>query len=313
MRDDRPSGTVTFLFTDVEDSTKLLDELGAEDYAEALGEHRQLIREACADGGGVEVDTQGDALFLAFPTAPGALKAAAAFTEALAPGPVHVRVGVHTGTPLRTDEGYVGGDVHRAARIAACGHGGQVLVSASTAQLVEFELTRPWRSPAQGPVRSRTPVPARRARIPGAQVALPHEPADPGHAVPRKGAGAFRGGRAPVERRCSPPHADRARRDREDAARPAGGGHGFGGLSRRRSSGCRLRRFGTQASSSRQLARYSARRALSPSTSPTGGCSVCSTISKQVVEAASDLAALVSCLPEPRRPRHEQGAPARLR
>jgi predicted ATPase len=136
MRDDLPTGTVTFLFTDVEGSTKLLHSLGAEAYAEALGQHRRLIREACAAEDGVEVDTQGDAFFFAFPTAPGALAAAAALTEALAPGPIHVRVGLHTGTPLVTDEGYVGSDVHRAARIAAVGHGGQVLVAASTAALV---------------------------------------------------------------------------------------------------------------------------------------------------------------------------------
>ena len=140
MRDDLPSGTVTFLFTDVEGSTRLLHALGAEAYADALAEHRRVIREACATEGGVEVDTQGDAFFFAFPTAPGALAAASAFTEALASGPIPVRVGLHTGTPLLTDEGYVGGDVHRAARIAAAGHGGQVLVSASTAQLVELEL-----------------------------------------------------------------------------------------------------------------------------------------------------------------------------
>jgi predicted ATPase/class 3 adenylate cyclase len=140
MRADLPTGTVTFLFTDVEGSTRLLHELGGEAYADALAEHRRIIREACAAEGGVEVDTQGDAFFFAFPTAPGALSAAAAFSEALASGPIQVRVGLHTGTPLLTDEGYVGGDVHRAARIAAAGHGGQVLVSASTAQLVELEL-----------------------------------------------------------------------------------------------------------------------------------------------------------------------------
>ena len=140
MRDDLPTGTVTFLFTDVEGSTKLLQSLGAEAYAEALAEHRRLIRDACAAEGGVEVDTQGDAFFFAFPTAPGALAAAAGLTEALAPGAIHVRVGLHTGTPLVTDEGYVGDDVHRAARIAAVGYGGQVLVSASAAQLVELEL-----------------------------------------------------------------------------------------------------------------------------------------------------------------------------
>ena len=140
MREDLPTGTVTFLFTDVEGSTKLLHSLGAEGYAEALAEHRRIIREACANEGGVEVDTQGDAFFFAFPTAPGALAAASAFTDALASGPVQVRVGLHTGTPLLTDEGYVGDDVHRAARIAACGQGGQVLVSAASAQLVEREL-----------------------------------------------------------------------------------------------------------------------------------------------------------------------------
>ena len=87
-RTDLPSGTVTFLFTDVEGSTTLLHEVGAERYAEALAEHRRVIREACAAEGGVEVDTQGDAFFFAFPTAPGALAAASAFTEALAAGPI---------------------------------------------------------------------------------------------------------------------------------------------------------------------------------------------------------------------------------
>ncbi|MEP7223909.1 MAG: adenylate/guanylate cyclase domain-containing protein [Actinomycetota bacterium] len=140
MHADLPTGTVTFLFTDVEGSTKLLHELGAEAYAEALAEHRQVIREACASHGGIEVDTQGDAFFVAFPTAPGALEAAAAMTEALVSSHVQVRVGLHTGTPLPTEEGYVGGDVHRAARIAAAGYGGQVLVSSSTAQLVGREL-----------------------------------------------------------------------------------------------------------------------------------------------------------------------------
>jgi predicted ATPase/class 3 adenylate cyclase/Flp pilus assembly protein TadD len=140
VRGDLPSGTVTFLFTDVEGSTRLLHELGADGYAEALIEHRRLVREACAREGGVEVDTQGDAFFFAFPSAPGAISAADAFTEALASGRIRVRVGLHTGTPLLTDEGYVGDDVHRAARIAAAGHGGQVLVSAATAALLEAQL-----------------------------------------------------------------------------------------------------------------------------------------------------------------------------
>ena len=134
------TGTVTFLFTDVEGSTKLLHELGAEAYAQALAAHRRVIREACARHDGVEVDTQGDAFFVAFATAPAALAAAAELTEALTSGPVRVRVGLHTGTPLLSDEGYVGVDVHRAARIAASGHGGQVLVSQATASLVDGDL-----------------------------------------------------------------------------------------------------------------------------------------------------------------------------
>lgn len=88
----------------------------------------------------MEVDTQGDAFFFAFPTAPGALRAARELSAALASGPIRVRVGVHTGTPLLSDEGYVGPDVHRVARIAAAGHGGQVLVSASVAALVDSQL-----------------------------------------------------------------------------------------------------------------------------------------------------------------------------
>ncbi len=142
MRDALPTGTVTFLFTDVEGSTKLLQELGSEQYGDALAEHRRVVREVCVAEGGVEVDTQGDALFFAFPTAPGALAAASSLTVSLeTSGQIRVRVGIHTGTPLVGDEGYIGHDVHRAARIAASGHGGQVLVSASTASLVETELT----------------------------------------------------------------------------------------------------------------------------------------------------------------------------
>ena len=137
MRRDLPSGTVTFLFTDVEGSTKLLHELGAQGYAEALAEHRRVLREAFQAHKGVEVDTQGDAFFVAFPTAPGALAAVEEMLEGLASGPIRVRMGLHTGTPFLAEEGYVGPDVNRAARIAACGHGGQVLVSSSTAALIQ--------------------------------------------------------------------------------------------------------------------------------------------------------------------------------
>jgi predicted ATPase len=135
-----PSGTVTFLFTDIEGSTKLLHELGTEAYAEALAEHRRALRDAFARHGGVEVDTQGDAFFYAFAMAPSALAAAAEGNDALAGGPIRVRIGIHTGTPRVGEEGYVGEDVHRAARIAAVAHGGQVVVSASTASLVDQAL-----------------------------------------------------------------------------------------------------------------------------------------------------------------------------
>jgi predicted ATPase len=132
-----PAGTVTFLFTDIEGSTRLLHELGPEGFAAALDEHRHVLRDAFERNGGVEVDTQGDAFFVAFPTAPGALAAA---REAQAALVIPVRMGIHTGSPLLTADGYIGTDVHRAARIAAAGHGGQVLVSAATAALVGGEL-----------------------------------------------------------------------------------------------------------------------------------------------------------------------------
>ncbi len=130
-----PRGTVTFLFSDIEGSTRLLQELG-EGYAGALAEHRLLLRGACRSHGGREVDTQGDALFVAFARATDALAAAAEGQQALGAGPVRVRMGIHTGEPIVTEEGYVGLDVHRAARIAAAGHGGQILVSQSTRELV---------------------------------------------------------------------------------------------------------------------------------------------------------------------------------
>jgi predicted ATPase len=132
---DLPTGTVTFLFTDIEGSTRLLHELG-DGYAGALGEHRRVLREAFARHHGVEVDTQGDAFFVAFARATEALAAAADAQHALEAGPVRVRMGLHTGEPQLTDEGYVGLDVHRAARISAAGHGGQVLLSQTTHELL---------------------------------------------------------------------------------------------------------------------------------------------------------------------------------
>jgi predicted ATPase len=148
-----PAGTVTFVFTDIEGSTRLLDELGGESYAEALADHRRAVRAAFASGH--EVDTQGDAFFYAFERASDAVNACSDAMAALEDGPIRVRVGVHTGEPVLTDEGYVGVDVHRAARIAGVAHGGQIVASRSTRDLVpegEFvdlgehrlkDLTRP--------------------------------------------------------------------------------------------------------------------------------------------------------------------------
>jgi adenylate/guanylate cyclase family protein len=138
---DLPRGTVTLLFTDVEGSTKLLHELGAERYAEVLAEHRRVLREAFAAHGGFEVDTQGDAFFVAFPTAPEAVGAAQAAQEALASGPIRVRMGIHTGTAHLSGEGYVGADVHLGARLAAVGHGGQVLLSKATREIVDHQAS----------------------------------------------------------------------------------------------------------------------------------------------------------------------------
>jgi class 3 adenylate cyclase len=137
MRPELPTGTVTFLFTDVEGSTRLLHALGPDAYADALAEHRRLLREAFAAGDGIEVDTQGDAFFVAFPTAEGAASAARTGHAGLAAGPIRVRIGLHTGVPTLTAEGYVGVDVHRGARIAALAHGGQTVVSPTTAALLD--------------------------------------------------------------------------------------------------------------------------------------------------------------------------------
>jgi class 3 adenylate cyclase len=137
-----PQGTVTLLFTDIEGSTRLLHTLGPERYAEALAEHRRIVRDAAAAHGGVEVDTQGDAFFIAFPTPAGAAAAARVAREGLEAGAIRVRMGLHTGTPTATEEGYVGEEVHRGARIAALAHGDQILVSPATAALLDAEPLR---------------------------------------------------------------------------------------------------------------------------------------------------------------------------
>ncbi len=142
---DLPTGTVTFLFTDIEGSTRLLQRLGDE-YAQLLATHREILRGAVAGGGGVEVGTEGDSIFAVFPSAVGALEATVAGQRGLGaqswPGGVEVgvRMGLHSGEATLGPEGYVGLDVHRAARIASAAHGGQIVVSATTVGLVEQSL-----------------------------------------------------------------------------------------------------------------------------------------------------------------------------
>jgi predicted ATPase/class 3 adenylate cyclase len=137
---DLPAGTVTLLFTDVEGSTRLLQEHGP-GYAALLAEHRRALRDAFTRHSGVEVDTQGDAFFVAFPRAADAVAAAAEARHELEAGHIRVRMGIHTGEPIVTDEGYVGVDVHRAARIAAAAHGGQIVLSDTTRRLLDSDAS----------------------------------------------------------------------------------------------------------------------------------------------------------------------------
>jgi len=140
-----PTGMVTFLFTDIEGSTRLLQELG-ERYGAVLDEHAAIVRRAAAEGGGVQVSTEGDSFFLAFRSPVGAVRAAVAAQRGLATHdwsagpPVRVRMGLHTGEAVPGGDNYVGIDVNRAARIADAAHGGQVILSEATRGLVERSL-----------------------------------------------------------------------------------------------------------------------------------------------------------------------------
>ena len=141
-----PSGTVTFLFSDIEGSTSLLKQLGDARYAELLATHRRLVRETFAGYGGQEIDTQGDAFFYSFVRARQAVAAATELQRAHAKASwpqgaeVRVRLGLHTGEPAIGDEGYTGLDVVRASRLAAIGRGGQVLLSDTTRAIVAGDL-----------------------------------------------------------------------------------------------------------------------------------------------------------------------------
>jgi predicted ATPase/class 3 adenylate cyclase len=140
-----PTGTVTFLFTDIEGSTRLLQSVG-DDYPEVLEVHNELLRSAIEEHNGIEISTEGDAFFAVFDSARDAVLAAAAAQRSLGihqwPGGIEVRVrmGLHTGIGTLGGDDYVGLDVHRAARIAAAAHGGQTVMSAATATLVKRDL-----------------------------------------------------------------------------------------------------------------------------------------------------------------------------
>src|SRR3954467_15482846 len=149
-----PEGTVTFLFSDIEGSTRLLKQLGRERYGEILHGHNEVLRAAFAEHGGIEIDRQGDAFFFVFRSAGAAVAAAVATQRAMAAadrpeggrrrvgagggpedGRVRGRLGLHTGEASVSGEGYVGFAVHQAARLGDLGHGGQILVSRTTAAL----------------------------------------------------------------------------------------------------------------------------------------------------------------------------------
>jgi class 3 adenylate cyclase len=136
-----PGGTVTFLFSDVEGSTRLLEQLG-DRYQDVHRDHRRILREQLSEAGGREIDTQGDAFFFSFTRARDAVAGAVAGQRALAEhewpegAEVKVRMGLHTGEPTVGEEGYLGMDVVRAARICSAGHGGQILLSETTRALV---------------------------------------------------------------------------------------------------------------------------------------------------------------------------------
>jgi len=140
--DELPVGTVTFLFTDIEGSTQLLKQLGGDRYGEALTDHQRILRESFAEHGGHEIDTQGDSFFVAFRRAKDAVSCAIACQRGLGEHSwpegteLRVRMGIHTGEPAMGGQRYVGLGVNRGARIAAAGHGGQVLLSQTTRELL---------------------------------------------------------------------------------------------------------------------------------------------------------------------------------
>ena len=232
-----PTGTVTFLFTDIEGSTRLLRRLG-EAYAPLQDEHASIMRDAIALGSGVEIRTEGDAFFAVFPTPGGAVRAAVTAQRGLASHPwpdgseVRVRMGMHSGDGVLGGDDYVGIDVNRAARIAATGHGGQIVISEPTRALLADSLPEGVAFRDLGVHRLKDfdraehlhdlAIDGLDTELPGAALArcAANEPA---HAaiVLRRQSDRDRGGRSPAGRH-PPAHADGSRRHGQDPARAPG-------------------------------------------------------------------------------------------
>ena len=230
-----PAGTVTFLFTDVEGSTKLLHELGAEAYAEALAEHRRVIREACAAEAGSRSTRRATPSSSPSPPRRARSRRPRRFTEALASGPIQVRVGLHTGTPLLDRRG-----LRRRRRPPRRPHRRGRVRRAGARLVLDGAARRARARETSASTGSRTSLlpsastSSETADFPALKVALPHEPARASDTLPRTRAGARRGRRAPRCRRRAPPHPDRAGWHGEDATRAAGGWSGLRRLPRRR-------------------------------------------------------------------------------
>ena len=228
---------------DVEGSTKLLHELGAERYADALAEHRRVVRRGVRTARRRRGRHAGRRVLLRVPDRAGCARRRSRDDRRRSrPGPIQVRIGLHTGTPLVTEEGYVGDDVHLAARVAAAGHGGQVLALGSDRRARRIErrstdLGEHRLKDIDGPVRD---LPARRRRVPAAEDDLEHEPAARRRARSSAGSASSRRCVAPDRGRRAPPHADRTRRLRQDAARASRPRPRSSPTSRRASSGSGL-------------------------------------------------------------------------
>ena len=307
MRDDLPTGIVTLLLTDIEGSTRMIHEIGEDGYVEALAEHRRRLRSAFSNHGGVEVDTQGDAFLYAFADPVEALAAAEEGQQALASGPVKVRMGLHTAELLLTGEGYAGRELHRAARIASSGHGGQVVLSISTRALVDGDLTELGEHRLKDFDEPTALFQVGRER-PSVEHDLEHQPAAAGIVLRRPGS-RTRGAPRPPRERHPAGHALRSGRLGEDApgdrsrvrAHPSLQGGRLLGRPRA-AARLRARRRDDRADTGREgWPRRPHRRARAPAPARQlragGGGGV-------------GHLAVARDLPEPAAPRHESGTPA---